>query len=597
MSEAKIEQVLLLFGNWNVGDEGLGDKRDLGIMSLSIKEKGDAGKGEVSLDEWIGPSNAIEGYVPQRDRIGDSGSNFIPQQHSRKRIEGAGDSGALVGNETDAIRSKESSDVKPMIAKRRDASTADKKTKPKKTTSKTSKVKSKKHSDDYGLSIMDFKSCVIADNEFDDHNALSLIGQDISEVIAKQLENVFLEEKKTRKKAGISKPSRFKHHQKLEAATNEKVLSKEIKDEFVDVYLGEESDKTTLNISNYGEFSKKKASSNKLTVKELEDKISSEKKTISQEKFLKSCLKTSGSRVGDHSVKWADEKKNASFEDKMTIPQESFEEKFDSSIRFASAEVCAAALTQAVETVASGKAEVGDAVSEVGILILPQSQSLQGDDDDIFKFDRGIVKWPKKTVLLDTDMFNVEDSWHDTPPEGFSLNLSPFATMWMALFGWITCSSLAYIYGHDESSYENFMFVNGKEYPRKVTMCDGQSLEIKQTIDGFICRTLPVVVKDLRLPVPVSTLEKFMDCLLNTLSFMDAIHSFKIIQWHVIVLLFIEALSVHRLLVLAPYLLNIGMQRQQMLNAAQISNEEYETMRDLILPLGRTTEFSIQNGE
>lgn len=42
-------------------------------------------------------------------------------------------------------------------------------------------------------------------------------------------------------------------------------------------------------------------------------------------------------------------------------------------------------------------------------------------DEDTFEFDRGFVKWPKKTVLLDTDMFEVEDSWHDTPPEGFSL--------------------------------------------------------------------------------------------------------------------------------------------------------------------------------
>ncbi|KAL0909891.1 hypothetical protein M5K25_020800 [Dendrobium thyrsiflorum] len=31
----------------------------------------------------------------------------------------------------------------------------------------------------------------------------------------------------------------------------------------------------------------------------------------------------------------------------------------------------------------------------------------------------------------------------------------------------------------------------------------------------------------------------------------------------------------------------------EMLNPAQISYEEYETMRDLILPLGRSTEFSI----
>ncbi|KAH0453944.1 hypothetical protein IEQ34_018268 [Dendrobium chrysotoxum] len=603
LNQARIEQALRLFGNWDVGGEEFRDEGDLGIKSLSIKEKGIAGAGEVSLNEWIGPANAIEGYVPQRDRISNSGLNFIPQQHSRKKIEGGRDSRApfassslLVGKETHEICLKESSDVKLLTAKKRDASTANKKTKPKKTTSKTSKLKSKENLDDYGHGNMDFTNNVIVGTEFDDHNALSLIGQDISEVIAKQLENVVLEEKKIGKKVGISKPSRFKDHTKLEDATNEKFLSKEINGELVDVCFGNESNKTAVNISNYEEISEKKASSNETTVKELEDKIPSAKKEISEEKLLKSCLKNSGSRVGDHYVKWADEKRNASLEDKMTIPQESSEELFDSSVRFASAEVCAAALTQAAESVVSGKSEVGDAVLEAGILILPQSQCLEAereDDDDIFKFDQGIVKWPKKTVFLDTNMFEVEDSWHDTPPEGFSLNLSPFATMWMALFGWITCSSLAYIYGHDESSYENFMLINGKEYPRKVIMSDGQSLEIRKTLDGFICRTLPVVVRDLRLPVPVSTLEKFMGCLLNTMSFMDAIPSFKIRQWQVIVFLFIEALSVHRLLILAPHLMSRGTQLEQMLNPAQISYEEYEAMRDLILPLGRSTEFSI----
>ncbi|XP_020581624.1 putative RNA polymerase II subunit B1 CTD phosphatase RPAP2 homolog [Phalaenopsis equestris] len=602
MKEGKIEQVLRLFGNRNVVGEELGDKGDLGIKSLSIKEKGDAGAGEVSLDEWIGPSNAIEGFVPKRDRIGDSGSDFVLQQHSRKWFEGARDIGApfasslLVANETDEIRSKDSFDVKPMLDKRKDANTTAKKAKPKKYTSSTSEAKLKNNLDDYECSNMNFTSSLIIENEFGDNNALSLKAQAISEVLAKHLENAVLEEKKTRKKADISKPFRVKHHKTSEASTNEKVLSKDINGGLVNVCSGVESDKTAFNVSNHGEFSEKKAPSNEPAVLELEDKISSEKKTISEEKLLKSCLKTSGSRVGDHSVKCADEKKTVSFEDKMTTPQESFEEYFDSSMRFASAEVCAAALAQAAESVASGKAKVGDAVSEAGVLILPQSESLHGErekDEDIFEFDRGIVKWPKKTVLLDTDVFDVEDSWHDTPPEGFCLNLSPFASMWMALFGWITCSSLAYIYGQDESSYENFILVNGKEYPRKVTMGDGQSLEIRQAIDGLICRILPVVVKGLRLSVPVSTLEKFMGYLLDTMSFMDAIPSFKTRQWHVVVLLFIEALSVHRLLGLAPHFMSRGMQLQQMLNAAQISYEEYENLRDLILPLGRSTEFSI----
>lgn len=44
--------------------------------------------------------------------------------------------------------------------------------------------------------------------------------------------------------------------------------------------------------------------------------------------------------------------------------------------------------------------------------------------------DGDVVKWPTKTVLLDTDMFEVDDSWHDTPPEGFSLTVSIFERKW-----------------------------------------------------------------------------------------------------------------------------------------------------------------------
>ena len=45
-----------------------------------------------------------------------------------------------------------------------------------------------------------------------------------------------------------------------------------------------------------------------------------------------------------------------------------------------------------------------------------------GDVDP--EIDRGVIEWPKKPVLLDTDMFEVDDSWHDTPPEGFSVSVS-----------------------------------------------------------------------------------------------------------------------------------------------------------------------------
>ncbi|PIA60892.1 hypothetical protein AQUCO_00300423v1 [Aquilegia coerulea] len=46
------------------------------------------------------------------------------------------------------------------------------------------------------------------------------------------------------------------------------------------------------------------------------------------------------------------------------------------SIRLESAEACALALSQAAEAVASGEVDVTNAVSEVGIVILPQPHEI-----------------------------------------------------------------------------------------------------------------------------------------------------------------------------------------------------------------------------
>jgi hypothetical protein len=68
-------------------------------------------------------------------------------------------------------------------------------------------------------------------------------------------------------------------------------------------------------------------------------------------------------------------------------------------------------------------------VSEAGIVILPQPSygseteppvNMEGDTQDT---EREVVKWPQKPVLLETDMFEVDDSWHDAPPEGFNIDV------------------------------------------------------------------------------------------------------------------------------------------------------------------------------
>ena len=80
--------------------------------------------------------------------------------------------------------------------------------------------------------------------------------------------------------------------------------------------------------------------------------------------------------------------------------------------------------------------------------------------------------------------------------------------MWDSLFGWVSSSSLAYIYGKDESAHEEFLSVNGKEYPRRIRLGEGLSSEIKETIAGCLARAVSTVATVLKLPVPISELEK-----------------------------------------------------------------------------------------
>lgn len=84
--------------------------------------------------------------------------------------------------------------------------------------------------------------------------------------------------------------------------------------------------------------------------------------------------------------------------------------------------------------------------------------------------------------------------------------------MFMALFSWISSSSVAYIYGRDESYHEEYLSINGREYPCKIVMEDGRSSEIKLTLAGCLARSLPGLVAELRLPTPISTLEQGIVC-------------------------------------------------------------------------------------
>ncbi|KAK6159790.1 hypothetical protein DH2020_003171 [Rehmannia glutinosa] len=426
LNPAKLNEVLKLFDGLSLdSDVNMGKNGDLGLSGLKIQEKTDTVAGQVALEEWIGPSNAIDGYVPRRDR-----DLKHPQSNNNK------------GSKHRHVRP----------------------------------------------------------------NAADILSYDMNftrNKIQNKSKNVITKDDKLSLLENIAGPS--------------------------------QNDSTKA-------------------VKELQESTAG---------ALKSSLKTSVLKKATRSVTWADEKTDD-------------EEVGEESYRFASAEACAMALTQAAEEVASGKSEASDA----GMKFL--SGPLQ-------------LKWPPKPGFSSDDLFDSEDSWYDSPPEGFNLTLSPFSTMFMALFSWVSSSSLAYIYGKEESFHEEYLSVNGREYPQKIVMRMA-FLEIKQTLAGCLARALPGLVAELRLPIPVSTLEQGMGRLLDTMSFIDPLPAFRMKQWYAIVLLFLDALSVSRIPALTPYMMDRRILLPKVIEGAQISAEEFEIMKDLIIPLGRVPQFSTQSG-
>ncbi|XVF20338.1 hypothetical protein REPUB_Repub11eG0189600 [Reevesia pubescens] len=573
LNHSKLNEVLSLFGgDLDLDDDDvLGKTGDLGFSNLRIKENEEIKSGEVSL---VGPSNAIEGYVPQRELI----SMPSPSKNSKNEVIDSSSSNLgnskgdfSVNNEVDftsaIIMNNEYTITKNSGSFRRSEGT---------------KPSSKK--EDFVINEMDFTSEIIMNDEYTvskkpSGSRQSCSGSKLKEVEDKRICKDF-EEKCVI--LGSSSALREKDSSIVELPSTKNV------------------NRTDLDTSRA----------------EAERETHTDKAAASSETVLKSSLKSAGAKKLNRSVTWADNKKvDNACNGNLCEVKEMDTQKGDSVIcgsaedgdddnmlRFVSAEACAMALSKAAEAVASGDSDVTDVVSEAGLIILPcpPEADKEGPMKDVDTLEpepeAAPVKWPTKPGIPHSDMFDPEDSWFDAPPEGFSLTLSTFATMWNALFEWITSSSLAYIYGRDESFHEDYLTVNGREYPQKVVLRDGRSSEIKETLAGCISRALPAIVTDLRLPIPISTLEQGMGRLLDTMTFMEALPAFRMKQWQVIVLLFIDALSVSRIPALTAHMTNGRMLLHRVMDGAQISMEEYEVMKDLIIPLGRAPHFSAQSG-
>ncbi|XP_042481168.1 putative RNA polymerase II subunit B1 CTD phosphatase RPAP2 homolog [Macadamia integrifolia] len=548
LNPAKINEVLSLFGDASFNELVYGKKGDLGLSDLKIQEIEDTkAVGELSMENWVGPSNAIEGYVPK-----DHSLNF---KYSRLKQHDE-------GSKTGLPEPQKGTEV---------------------------------------LNEMDFSSVVIIGDPFNNTKTSCSPLNDGFEARFEESREGEVSSKVMGDESSSLKisPCPF---QKLNGSLPKLKETKE------------EVSGTTLAVmsKNLTSSSGPSQSAYGIIPRESKREIGVGETTQPIENTLKSSLKCSGAKKSARSVSWADERKISneyngnigSVRQMGEVPEHAEGssrlnvEADDSSVWLASAEACASALSQAAEAVASCESDVSNAVMEAGITILSHAQ-----DDDEENYEENVhelelIRLAQKPGFADFESHDTmyRDSWYDTVPEGFNLGLSSFATMFMALFGWITSSSLAYIYGRDESSCEEFSVVNGREYPCKRVLSDGRSSEIKQTLASCLAQTLPSLVMDLRLPTPVSALEQGLGHLLDTMSFLDALPPFRTKQWNVIILVFIDALSVSRFPALTPYMTSRRMLLHKVLDGAGVSVQEYETMKDIVMPLGRLPQFSTQSG-
>ncbi|XP_068341042.1 putative RNA polymerase II subunit B1 CTD phosphatase RPAP2 homolog [Pyrus communis] len=576
----KVEKVLRAFGDVGLdkGEVGLGETGDLGISKLKIEEKseaeiGDLGisklkieeKSEVQLGDVgvVGPSNAIEGYVPHNQRI----SKPLGSKKNKKGSKG---------------KEAKTSGGKDMI-----------------------------------FNEMDFMSCIIASDEYSVSKIPPNSGENGCETKFKESEEKVAhikndsEKKSKQSRGGKSKISKEDDVGIREAPstseTSQTILirsTKEAREEFP-------GDKEKSNVPKL-RSSLKPSGAKKLnrSVTWADEKVEhrmNDYDTLGS--IHKPLLKPSAENEVGCSVTWSDEKIDSTKSKNVCEVREVQGAKEGSGVlgnlelldneRLESAEFCAMALRRVAEAVASGESDVNDAVSSAGIILLPRPDGADEEepteDVDMLEPEQAPLQ-QRNPGIPNFDLFDSEDTWFDDPPEGFNLTLSPFLTMWNSLFTWITSSTLAYIYGRDESFHEEFLSINGKEYSRKIVLAGGHSSEIKKTLAESLARTLPGVVSQLRLATPISSLEQEMSCMLETMTFVDALPAFRMKQWKVVVLLLLEGLSVCRIPALGPHMPDRRTLFDKVLDGSQITAEHYELMKDHMLPLGRAPEFSAQSG-
>lgn len=323
LKTAKLNEVLSMFSGMSLEDSKDDPKKEKksGVSDLRVQERTDVKSGEVPMEEWVGPSNAIEGYIPQRDQT-----------------------------------------PKPQLPKELEKGTPVARQKPK----KLHQLNKEKN---MNFSEMDFTSAIIMQDEYSVSKVAeqteNISGQTNGEAKRKVKNNgrkaksTKLEESAVCKSSHVHKKCEISDESQCRNVMGDKLddLSKTL-DEKLSISDHSGTDQNTMY---------KKST-------EADSNFGAEKASASNASVLKSSLKSSTAKKVARSVTWADEQTDG-LDNKTLCDYNEYEKNRDSSgqsasaemgvddnsYRFASAEACARALTEAAEAVASGDSDVADA--------------------------------------------------------------------------------------------------------------------------------------------------------------------------------------------------------------------------------------------
>ncbi|MBA0682728.1 hypothetical protein Goari_024422, partial [Gossypium aridum] len=343
LNHAKLNAILSLFDDVDLNDEDLGKNGDLGFSNLKIKENEEIKAGEVSS---VGPSNAIEGYVPQRELVSKPSSsknskNGVFDSSSSKLGDIKGD--YFVNNEIDftsaVIMNNEYLDFTSAVIMNNEYTTS------KNPGSLRQSQRTKPSIMKDVINEMDFTSEIIMNDEYTVSKTPPGSRQGSSGSKLKKTEG-----------KGVCKD----FEEKCMRSESSSALTKEDSGivEMPSTKCVDQSGLDTINA-------------------EAEKETHSDKAVASSGVVLKSSLKSAGAKKLNRSVTWADKKnvdsarKGSLCEVKEMDAQKGDSENLgraedggdddDNMLRFASAEACAMALSEAAAAVASGDSDVNDA--------------------------------------------------------------------------------------------------------------------------------------------------------------------------------------------------------------------------------------------